>query len=136
MGDEDVEEIPDYVCCVLTEGVWTIFSAATLIIVLFTIATLKYFKKYLARSRFHRRNKKLMSRFATEDGKNAAALIRYEPIPVSQFTKYCNLRRQKHGKDCCGQKNLFLDAIWLALLEKVHTACSFPCPKPRNIVVS
>ena len=104
MTDDEDEGIPPYVCCVLTEGVWTIFSAALLIIVLFTVATLKYFKKYLAQSRFYRRNMKLMSRFATEDGKNAAALIRYDPIPVSQFTKYCSLRRKKHGKErdvCC-----------------------------------
>ena len=133
MGDEDVEEIPDYVCCVLTEGVWTIFSAATLIIVLFTIATLKYFKKYLARSRFHRRNKKLMSRFATEDGKNAAALIRYEPIPVSQFTKYCNLRRQKHGKIAV-RKSYFWMPPALPYYWNISAACSLPCPKPRNVV--
>ncbi len=43
--------LPDYVCCVVTEGVWTYFAAALLIIVLFAIATLKYCKKYLAKPR-------------------------------------------------------------------------------------
>ena len=43
--------LPDYVCCVVTEGVWTYFAAALLIVVLFAVATLKYCKKYLAKPR-------------------------------------------------------------------------------------
>ena len=38
-----------------------------------------------------------MGKFANEDGKNAAALIRYEPIPVDQFKGYCDTRRRKRG---------------------------------------
>ncbi len=49
-GDGD-DSLPDYVCCVVTEGIWTYFAAALLIIVLFAIATLKYCKKYLAKPR-------------------------------------------------------------------------------------
>ncbi len=44
-------KLPDYVCCVVTEGVWTYFAAALLIVVLFAVATLKYCKKYLAKPR-------------------------------------------------------------------------------------
>ena len=54
--------IPDYVCCVLTEGVWTIFGASVLIIGLFTIATLKYFKKYLAKTKYIKKNLRMKDR--------------------------------------------------------------------------
>ena len=91
------DHLPPYVCCVLTEGIWTIFAATLLIIVLFTIATLKYFKKYLAKSKFSRRNLKLMSKLVNEDGKNAAAVIRTDDIAVDQFVKYCGVRRKKQG---------------------------------------
>ena len=54
--------IPDYVCCVLTEGVWTIFGACLLIFGLFTIATLKYFKKYLAKTKYNKKNLRMKNR--------------------------------------------------------------------------
>ena len=54
--------IPDYVCCVLTEGVWTIFGASLLILGLFTIATLKYFKKYLAKTKYIKKNLRMKTR--------------------------------------------------------------------------
>lgn len=54
--------IPDYVCCVLTEGVWTIFGACVLILGLFTIATLKYFKKYLAKTKYIKKNLRMKDR--------------------------------------------------------------------------
>ena len=60
MKDEFI--IPDYVCCVLTEGVWTIFGASVLIIGLFTIATLKYFKKYLAKTKYIKKNLRMKDR--------------------------------------------------------------------------
>ncbi len=49
--DDPTKKLPEYVCCVVTEGVWTYFGAALLIVVLFAIATLKYCKKYLAKPR-------------------------------------------------------------------------------------
>ncbi len=54
--------IPDYVCCVLTEDVWTIFGACVLILSLFTIATLKYFKKYLASTKYNKKNLRMKNR--------------------------------------------------------------------------
>ena len=54
--------IPDYVCCVLTEDVWTIFGACALILFLFTIATLKYFKKYLAKTKYNKKNLRMKDR--------------------------------------------------------------------------
>ena len=54
--------IPDYVCCVLTEDVWTIFGACALILSLFTIATLKYFKKYLAKTKYNKKNLRMKDR--------------------------------------------------------------------------
>jgi len=51
LDDGDNEGLPDYVCCVVTEGVWTYFSAFLLIAVLFAVATLKYCKKRLAKPR-------------------------------------------------------------------------------------
>ena len=40
--DEDKPfPVPDYVCCAVTEGVWTWFFCILLIVVLFAVATLK-----------------------------------------------------------------------------------------------
>lgn len=91
----DEDPIPPYVCCVVTEGVWTIFGATLLIVALFTIATMKYFKKYLAKSKFTHRNLKMMSKLVNEDGKNVAAIIREDNIPVKDFVSYCQARRRK-----------------------------------------
>ena len=55
--------IPDYVCCVLTEGVWTIFAASLLIIGLFAIATLKYLKKRLAKTKYNKKNMRMKKRY-------------------------------------------------------------------------
>ena len=45
VSDGDDEEasfpVPDYVCCAVTEGVWTWFFCILLIVVLFAVATLK-----------------------------------------------------------------------------------------------
>ena len=62
-GDEFV--IPEYVCCVVTEGVWTVFAACILIIVLLTIATLKYFKKHLSKTKYNKKNLRMMDRYIT-----------------------------------------------------------------------
>ena len=39
--DSDEVAIPDYVCCVVTEGVWVWFAAILLFAILMFIATLK-----------------------------------------------------------------------------------------------
>ena len=54
--------IPEYVCCVLTEGVWTVFGACLLIVVLMTIATLKYIKKRLAKTKYNKKNLRMKDR--------------------------------------------------------------------------
>ena len=62
--DDDEEfVIPEYVCCVLTEGVWTIFGACLLILILFTLATLKYFEKYLAKTKYNKKNLRMKDRY-------------------------------------------------------------------------
>ena len=40
-GDDDEILVPNYVCCVVTEGVWVWFAAVLLFVVLMFIATLK-----------------------------------------------------------------------------------------------
>ena len=65
-SDPVIEEedfvIPDYVCCVLTEETWTVFGACLLILGLFTMATLKYFKKYLAQTKYTKKNLRMKNR--------------------------------------------------------------------------
>lgn len=39
--DSDEVAVPDYVCCVVTEGVWVWFAAIVLFAILMFIATLK-----------------------------------------------------------------------------------------------
>ena len=40
-GGEEEIVVPDYVCCVVTEGVWVWFAAIVLFAVLMFIATMK-----------------------------------------------------------------------------------------------
>jgi len=124
---EEEGSIPDYVCCVLTDGIWAIFLSTLLIVVLMTVATLKYLKKYLAQSQFTRRNLKLMSRFATEDGKNAAAIIRKDDIPVDQFIKYCTVRRKKGGVNelefVQATSTITTNANWAMVAEDATANC-------------
>ena len=40
-GSEEEIVVPDYVCCVVTEGVWVWFAAIVLFAVLMFIATMK-----------------------------------------------------------------------------------------------
>ena len=61
--------VPDYVCCVVTEGVWTWFAAFLLIIVLFSAATLKYCRKRLSKPKFIEKNRNLLLQYILEDDK-------------------------------------------------------------------
>ncbi len=76
VDDDDNFEIPDYVCCVLTEGTWTWFGAFLLIFILFTIATLKYCKKYLTKTKFLSKNLSLLKKSLIEDDGDAQGKIR------------------------------------------------------------
>ena len=61
--------VPDYVCCVVTEGVWTWFAAILLIVVLFSAATLKYCKKRLSKPKFNEKNRNLLLQYILEADK-------------------------------------------------------------------
>ena len=75
--------IPDYVCCVLTEDVWTIFGACALIISLFTIATLKYFKKYLAKTRYNKKNLRMKDRLVKLLNLSLVFFTSYSPVDTN-----------------------------------------------------
>ena len=96
MMNPEGPDLPPFVCCAVTEGVWTIFWSVLLIVVLFTVATMKYLKRYLAQSKFYRRNVKIMRKLVNEDGKNVSAIIRCDgSVLVRDFVAYCQLRRSK-----------------------------------------
>ena len=63
MEKNDTEEkniIPDYVCCVLSEGTWTWFGAILVSLLLLLIAILKYCRKYLSKPKFESKNLTLL----------------------------------------------------------------------------
>ncbi len=75
-GDEEDDfEIPDYVCCVLSEGTWTWFGAFLLIFILLLVATLKYCRKYLSKPKFVNKNLKLLKKSLIEDDGDAQGKI-------------------------------------------------------------
>ena len=56
------DELPDYVCCVVTESVWTWFLTIILSVLLFALATLRYCKRYLGSEQFASKNQHLLAR--------------------------------------------------------------------------
>lgn len=88
------EEIPPYVCCVLTEGAWTWFAAILFSVILLLIATLKYCRKHLSKPKFQSQNLTLLHKTLIEDDGDALGKIKTTPIKVADFLKYCNLRRK------------------------------------------
>ena len=55
-------EIPDYVCCVVTESVWTWFLTIILSVLLFALATLRYCKRHLGSEKYVSKNQHLLAR--------------------------------------------------------------------------
>lgn len=86
--------LPDYVCCVVTEGVWTYFACFLLIAVLFAVATLKYCKKRFEKPRYNHKGQKLHQRSVIADDAGAVSAIRKEPVPLTEFAKYVAARRK------------------------------------------
>jgi hypothetical protein len=75
--DDPAEEgIPSYVCCVLTEGTWTWFAAILLSVILLLLATLKYCRKYLSKTKFTNKNLSLLKRRLILDDGDALGKIR------------------------------------------------------------
>ena len=90
------EVIPDYVCCVLTEGTWTWFGAILVSLLLLLIAILKYCRKYLSKPKFESTNLTLLRKSLIVDDGDALGKIKLTPVKVEEFVKYCNTRR-KHA---------------------------------------
>jgi len=55
-------DIPDYVCCVVTECVWTWFLTVILSVLLFAMATLRYCKRHLGSEKYVSKNQHLLAR--------------------------------------------------------------------------
>ena len=94
MEKEDL--IPDYVCCILTEGSWTWFAAILVSVLLLLIAILKYCRKYLSKPKFHTKNLSLLRKNLIVDDGDALGKIKLTPVKIEEFIKYCNTRR-KHA---------------------------------------
>lgn len=92
---ESTTVLPPYVCCAVTEGVWTWFGAILLIFVLCTIATLKYCKKRLAKPKFREKGHEVHLQCVLADDKGAMNLIRHHATSVSEFPTYY-AKRRKH----------------------------------------
>ncbi len=86
--------LPDYVCCVITDGIWIWFFFLTTFAVLILIVTLKYCKKRLAKPRFKEKNKSLLLRYVVAEDRGAVDFVREEPIPVAEFLVYYTSRRK------------------------------------------
>ena len=93
-GKED--PIPDYVCCVLTDSIWTWFVAILISVLLLLIAILKYCRKYLSKPKFHSKNLSLLRKSLIVDDGDALGKIKLTPVKIEEFIKYCNTRR-KHA---------------------------------------
>ena len=78
----------------VTEGVWTWFFCSLLIIILFTVATVKYLRKYFGKQKFTEINKELFVKQVLYDSKSATQVIRSEPIPTAEFPSYYEKRRK------------------------------------------
>lgn len=94
--EETNDEIPPYVCCVLTEGAWTWFAAILFSVILLLISTLKYCRKHFSKPKFESKNLSLLRKTLIEDDGDALGKIRLAPVKVEEFIKYCNTRR-KHA---------------------------------------
>ena len=68
--------IPDYVCCVITEATWTWFAAILFSVILLVLATLKYCRKYLSKPKFEAKNLKLLKRSLIADDGDALGKIK------------------------------------------------------------
>ena len=69
-------EIPDYVCCVITDGTWTWFAAILFSVILLILATLKYCRKHLSKPKFEAKNIKLLRRHLIADDGDALGKMR------------------------------------------------------------
>ncbi len=74
--DRVSDGLPDYVCCVVTEGAWTYFASTFLIVVLLSVATIKYCKKRLAKPKFLPEGRKLHMQSVLADDRGAIHTIR------------------------------------------------------------
>lgn len=83
--EDENQVLPDYVCCVVTEGVWTWFGASLLIVVLFAAATLKYCKKSLSEQKYRDKGQSIHLKCVLADDKGAISAIRAEPIDLADF---------------------------------------------------
>ena len=90
------DAIPDYVCCVLTDGTWTWFGAILVSLLLLLIAILKYCRKYLSKPKFESKNLTLLRKSLIVDDGDALGKIKLTPVKIEEFVKYCNTRR-KHA---------------------------------------
>ena len=72
LGDSD---LPDYVCCVVTESVWTWFLTVILSVLLFALATLRYCKRHLGSEKFHAKNQHLLARQLVKSISSSSLLI-------------------------------------------------------------
>ena len=79
-NNNSTSAIPEYVCCVITEAIWTWFATILFSVILLLLATLKYCRKYLSKPKFDAKN--LMSGTCTK-----------------KFSK-CNLNLSSYSKKC------------------------------------
>jgi hypothetical protein len=86
--------LPDYVCCVVTEGVWTWFSAFLFTIILFVVATLRYYKKSLRKRTTQRKDHDIHLRCVLANDQGAVNSIRQDPVYVPEFPQFYAKRRR------------------------------------------
>ena len=74
--NNSTSDIPEYVCCVITESIWTWFAAILFSVILLLLATLKYCFKYLSKPKFDAKNLKLLKRSLIADDGDALGKIK------------------------------------------------------------
>lgn len=76
-SDEEPEDvIPPYVCCIVTDGVWTWFASILFTVILMLIATLKYCRKHLSKPKYESKNLSLLKKSLIVDDGDALGKIR------------------------------------------------------------
>lgn len=88
-------DLPDYVCCVVTEGIWTWFGTILLSVILLTVATLKYCRTRFKKPRFLVKNQNLLLKSVIADDNEATKRIPKSAIRTEDFPRHC-LKRRKH----------------------------------------
>ena len=76
LNNNSTSAIPEYVCCVITEAIWTWFATILFSVILLLFATLKYCRKYLSKPKFDAKNLKLLKRSLIADDGDAVGKIK------------------------------------------------------------